>query len=116
MNQPTATYPSFRRPLTPSKPNPNRDSATTVPGSGTPTGGGTISVALIWKVLISELFEKGLPELDNLTLLMAIPGIPVGVILGSEPRQVKLVPSVAVTYSQYFVPAVKVKELAGVKV
>jgi hypothetical protein len=47
---------------------------------------------------------------------MAIPGIPVGVILGSEPRQVKLVPAVAVTYSQYFVPAVKVKELAGVKV
>lgn len=48
---------------------------------------------------------------------MAIPGIPVGVIFGLEDRQVKLLPVVvAATYNQYFVPAVKVKGLAGVNV
>jgi|NOAtaT_7_FD_contig_123_15155_length_843_multi_24_in_0_out_1_3 hypothetical protein len=114
MNQPTATYPSFRRPLTPSKPNPNRDNAAIALGSGVRATGPVISVALIWKLLKMELLLKLAP----LSLLNRDPdgvAMPVGVLLGKEPFHVKL-PLVLATYNQYLVPAVNVKGLVGVKV
>ncbi len=114
MNQPTATYPSFRRPLTPSKPNPNRDKAAIALGSGVRATGPVISVALIWKLLKMELLLKLAP----LLLLNRAPddvAMPVGVILGLEPRQTKF-PLVLVTYNQYLVTAANVKGLVGVKV
>ena len=114
MNQPTATYPSFRRPLTPSKPNPNRDKAAIALGSGVLATGPVISVALIWKLLKMEL-EKKLAPLSMLDLAPEDVAMPVGVILGPEPRHWK-VPLVTVTYNQYLVPAVNVRGLVGVKV
>ncbi len=112
MNQPTATYPSFRRPLTPSKPNPNRDNAAITLGSGVLATGPVISVALIWKLLEVVLLLK-LPALanrfpDNVAM-------PVGVVLGLGALQKKL-PLVTVTYNQYLVPAVNVRGPVGVKV
>lgn len=114
MNQPTATYPSFRRPLTPSKPNPNRDNAAIAPGSGVLATGPVISVALIWKLLKMELLLKLAP----LLLLFRAPdgvAMPVGVLLGLEVFQSKS-PLVTVTYNQYLVPAVNVRGPVGVKV
>lgn len=113
MNQPTANYPSFRRPLTPSKPNPNRDNAAIAPGSGVATGP-AISVALISKLLKMELLEK----LDPPSKLNRFPdgvAMPVGVWLGEEAFQTKP-PLVLVTYNQYLVPAVNVRGPVGVKV
>jgi len=112
MNQPTATYPSFRRPLTPSKPNPNRDNAAIAPGSGVLATGPVISVALIWKLFKMELSKKLPPMADRYPDDVAMP---VGVLLGKEPFHVKL-PLVLATYNQYLVPAVNVKGLVGVKV
>jgi hypothetical protein len=86
MNQPTATYPSFRRPLTPSNPNPNRDNAAIAVGSGVLATGPVISVALIWKLLKKLLLTKELP------LPLRFPddvAIPVGVVLGTENLQSK---------------------------
>ncbi len=114
MNQPTATYPSFRRPLTPSKPNPNRDKAAIAPGSGVLATGPAISVALISKLLKMELLEK-LAPLSLLTWFPDNVAMPVGVMPGLEPRQVNC-PAVRVTYNQYLVPAVNVRGLVGVKV
>ncbi len=98
-------YSSFRRPLTPSNPNPNRDNAAIAPGSGT-------LVALISK-LFKMLLSPKLPPIparapDDVAM-------PVGVIDGLELRQAKS-PLVLVTYNQYLVPAVNVKGLVGVKV
>ena len=107
-------YPLFRRPLTPSKPNPNRDNAAIAPGSGVLATGPVISVALIWKLLKMELLVKLAP----LSMLDRFPedvAMPVGVIPGLEPRQLKL-PPVLVTYNQYLVPAVNVRGPVGVKV
>jgi len=114
MNQPTATYPSFRRPLTPSKPNPNRDKAAIAPGSGVLATGPAISVALISKLLKMELLEKLAPPL-KLTRFPDGVAMPVGVLLGLEAFQLKN-PLVLVTYNQYLVPAVNVRGLVGVKV
>ncbi len=114
MNQPTATYPSFRRPLTPSKPNPNRDNAAIALGSGVLATGPVISVALIWKLFKMILLEKLDPPLP-LTRFPDNVAMPVGVMPGLEPRQTKL-PLVLITYNQYLVPAVNVRGLVGVKV
>ena len=112
MNQPTATYPSFRRPLTPSKPNPNRDKAAIAPGSGVLATGPVISVALIWKLLKVLLGKKLAPLLTRAPEDVAMP---VGVIPGIEPLQSKS-PLVLVTYNQYLVLAVNVRGPVGVKV
>ena len=112
MNQPTATYPSFRRPLTPSNPNPNRDNAPIALGSGVLATGPVISVALIWKLLKTVLGRKLAPLLNQYPDDVAMP---VGVWLGEEARQPKL-PLVTVTYNQYLVPAVNVRGPVGVKV
>ena len=104
----------FRRPLTPSNANPNRDKAAIALGSGVLATGPVISVALIWKLFKALLLKK----LDPLLLLTRFPddvAMPVGVIIGLEPTQVKI-PLVLVTYNQYLVPAVNVKGLVGVKV
>ncbi|GCA84168.1 hypothetical protein MiTa_02029 [Microcystis aeruginosa NIES-4264] len=114
MNQPTANYPSFRRPLTPSKPNPNRDNAAIAPGSGVLATGPVISVALIWKLLKMELLEK-LAPLSLLSRATEDVAMPVGVIPGLEALQLKS-PLVMVTYNQYLVPAVNVRGPVGVKV
>ena len=114
MNQPTATYPSFRRPLTPSKPNPNRDNAAIALGSGVLATGPVISVALIWKLFKMLLLEK-LAPLSSLTRAPDDVAMPVGVIPGLEPLQPNS-PLVLVTYNQYLVPAVNVKGPVGVKV
>jgi hypothetical protein len=114
MNQPTATYPSFRRPLTPSKPNPNRDNAAIALGSGVLATGPVISVALIWKLLRTPLLPKVAPP-SALTRFPDNVAMPVGVIPGLEPRQTKS-PLVLVTYNQYLVPAVNVRGPVGVKV
>ncbi len=76
--------------------------------------GPVISVALIWKLFKMELLLKLAP----LSLLNRFPddvAMPVGVIPGLEPLQLKL-PLVLVTYNQYLVPAVNVKGAVGVKV
>ncbi len=112
MNQPTATYPSFRRPLTPSKPNPNRDKAAIAPGSGVLATGPVISVALICKLLKTVLGEKLAPLLNRYPDDVAMP---VGVVLGPEAFQLKP-PLVLVTYNQYLVPAANVRGPVGVKV
>lgn len=80
------TYPSFRRPLTPSNPNPNRDNAAIAVGSGVLATGPVISVALIWKLLKKLLFSKEPPLLNRFPDDVAIP---VGVVLGLEARQTK---------------------------
>ena len=113
MNQPTATYPSFRRPLTPSKPNPNRDKAAIAPGSGVLATGPVISVALIWKLLKVVLLLKLDPPLE-LSRTPDNVAMPVGVIPGLEPSQLNA-PKVVVTYNQYLVPAVNVRGPVGVK-
>ena len=103
-------YPLFRRPLTPSKPNPNRDNAAIALGSGVRATG----VALIWKLLKVPLLVKLAP----LLLLTRAPdgvAMPVGVVLGSEAFQKKSA-MVLVTYNQYLVTAANVKGLVGVKV
>ena len=114
MNQPTATYPSFRRPLTPSKPNPNRDKAAIAPGSGVLATGPVISVALIWKLLKRKLLLKLDPPL-KLSRFPNNVAMPVGVMPGLEACQPKP-PLVTVTYNQYLVPAVNVRGPVGVKV
>jgi len=114
MNQPTATYPLFRRPLTPSKPNPNRDKAAIAPGSGVLATGPAISVALIWKLLKVIPPKKPDPPLEPSRFPDSV-AMPVGVIPGLEARQVKA-PLVVVTYNQYLVPAVNVRGPVGVKV
>lgn len=107
-------YPLFRRPLTPSNPNPNRDNAAIALGSGVLATGPVISVALIRKLFKTLLLEK-LPPLSKLNRAPDDVAMPVGVILGLELRQSKL-PLVLVTYNQYLVPAANVKGLVGVKV
>ena len=107
-------YPLFRRPLTPSKPNPNRDNAAIALGSGVRATGPVISVALIWKLFKRTLLEKFAPP-SPLTRAPEDVAMPVGVLLGKEPFHVKL-PLVLATYNQYLVPAVNVKGLVGVKV
>ena len=73
-----------------------------------------LSVALIWKLLKTELLEKLAPPL----LLNRYPddvAMPVGVIPGIEALQSK--PAlVLVTYNQYLVLAVNVRGPVGVKV
>ena len=107
-------YPLFRRPLTPSKPNPNRDNAAIAPGSGVLATGPVISVALIWKLLKLPLAKK-LAPLFSLSRAPEDVAMPVGVWLGEEAFQSKN-PLVLVTYNQYLVPAVNVRGPVGVKV
>jgi hypothetical protein len=107
-------YSSFRRPLTPSNINPNRDKAAIALGSGVLATGPVISVALIWKLFKMVLLEK-LPPLLVLNRAPDDVAMPVGVILGLEAFQPNS-PLVLVTYNQYLVPAANVKGLVGVKV
>jgi len=114
IDQSTYYYPSFRRPLTPSNPNPNRDNAAIALGSGVLATGPVISVALIWKLLKRLLLVK----LNPLLKLSRFPddvAIPVGVLPGLEAVQ-SINPLLQVTYNQYLVPAVNVKGAVGVKV
>jgi hypothetical protein len=76
--------------------------------------GPAISVALISKLFKTTELVKLAPPLvlnrtpDNVAM-------PVGIMDGSEPRQLNA-PKVVVTYNQYLVPAVNVRGPVGVKV
>lgn len=107
-------YPLFRRPLTPSNANPNRDKAAIALGSGVRATGPFISVALIWK-LFKMLLSLKLAPLLPLTRTPDDVAMPVGVLPGLEAVQKKN-STVLATYNQYLVTAANVKGLVGVKV